>query len=98
MPGWVHHVEGGKDLDDVLQDANDPAAALLEAKRLLRPEGRLLLLAAVGDSDISELRVRFAEWATAASLRLASPRAIPSNDPAWLLAIATVADRVPAAA
>lgn len=76
-------------LDDVLTTATDPAAALTEAQRLLRPDGRLLLLASVGDTDIDQLRGDLARWAAAAKLRLAPPRAIPSRRPAWLLAVAT---------
>ena len=80
-------------IDDVLGAAEDPAAALLEAKRLLSDGGRVLLLASVGDASISDLRSQFAVWAAAANLRLASPRSIPANNPDWLLAVATVADR-----
>ncbi len=80
-------------LDDVFGDANDPAAALLEAKRLLSDGGRVLLLASAGNSDITALRSQFAEWAAAASLRLSAPRSIPANNPDWLLAVATIADR-----
>jgi len=85
-------------LDDVLGDAKDPAAALLEAKRLVRAGGRVLLLAAVHSVDVSALREQFAELAASAKLRLASPRAVPANDPAWLLAVATSTDRASAAA
>jgi ArsR family transcriptional regulator len=80
-------------LDDVLADAEDPAAAFAEAKRLLSEGGRVLVLASVGDSDITVLRAQFAEWAAAASLRLSAPRPIPANNPDWLLAVATIADR-----
>jgi ArsR family transcriptional regulator len=79
-------------LDDVLGDASDPTAAIREAKRLLSPGGRMLFLAAVGDADLNELRSQFAAWAGEAGLRLAAPRPIPSNSPAWLLAVATAAD------
>ena len=88
-------------LDDVLGDAKDPAAALLEAKRLLNNGGRVFLLASVGDADISDLRLQFAAWAAAANIRIAPPKLIPANNPAWLLAVATIADRslhAPAAA
>ena len=85
-------------LDDVLTSADDPAAALAEALRLLRPGGRLLLLASTSKTDVDELRDKLARWAAAANLRLASPRAIPSNNPGWLLAVATPADRASAAA
>ncbi len=80
-------------LDDVLSDAKDPAAVFAEAKRLLSDDGRALVLASVGDSDISALRSQFAAWAAAADLRLSTPRSIPANNPDWLLAVATIADR-----
>jgi SAM-dependent methyltransferase len=85
-------------LDDVLGDAKEPAAALREAKRLVKAGGRVLLLAAVHDDEISELREQFAELAANANLRLASPRPVPSKDPVWLLAVATSTDRASAAA
>jgi SAM-dependent methyltransferase len=85
-------------LDDVLGDAKNPDAALLEAKRLVRAGGRVLLLTAVHSADISELRKQFAELAANANLRLASPKPVPANNPAWLLAVATSTDRASAAA
>ena len=85
-------------LDDVFRDAKDPAAALIEAKRLLSAGGQLLLLASVGDEDVSELRQKFSDWAAAANLRLAPPRSVPNNNPDWLLAVATTADRTSVAA
>lgn len=80
-------------LDDVLSDAKDPAAVFAEAKRLLNDDGRVLVLASVGDSDIAALRSQFAEWAAAASLRLSPPRPIPANNPDWLLAVAMIVHR-----
>lgn len=80
-------------IDDVLSDAKDPAAVFAEAKRLLSDGGRVLVLASVVDSDIAVLRSQFAEWAAAASLRLSAPRPIPSNNPDWLLAVATISGR-----
>ena len=85
-------------LDDVLGSAEDPAAAVKEAKRLLAPGGRLLLLASVAASDIADLSAKLAEWAATANLRLASPRAIPNKNPGWLLAVATTSERASAAA
>jgi len=85
-------------LDDVLGDAKDPTAVLLEAKRLVKAGGRVLLLVAVHSVDISKLREQFAELAASANLRLASPRPVPANNPAWLLAVATSTDRASAAA
>jgi ArsR family transcriptional regulator len=85
-------------LDDVLCDAPDPAAVIQEATRLLNPGGRMLFLAAAGDADLKDLRVKFAAWAASAGLRLAPPRPIPTHQPAWLLAVATTADRKSVAA
>jgi ArsR family transcriptional regulator len=85
-------------LDDVLVDASDPAAAIEEAMRLLSPRGRIVLLASVADNNIDTLRKQLGCWAAAANLRLAQPRSIPNNSPAWLLAVATPANRVSAAA
>jgi ArsR family transcriptional regulator len=85
-------------LDDVLKGASDPAAVIREARRLLSPGGRMLFLAAVDDVDLKELRAIFAKWAAQAGLRLAPPRPIPSNHPAWLLAVATTTDNKSAAA
>ena len=84
-------------LDDVLTNAKDPAAALREAGRLLNPRGQLLLLASVGDSDVANLKSEFRAWATAAKIRLATPRMVPAINPSWLLAVATITDRASAA-
>jgi ArsR family transcriptional regulator len=84
-------------LDDVLTNAKDPAAALREAGRLLNPRGQLLLLASVGDSDVANLKSEFRAWATAAKIRLATPRMVPAINPGWLLAVATITDRASAA-
>jgi SAM-dependent methyltransferase len=85
-------------LDDVLGSAADPAAALREARRLLKPAGRLLLLASV-DAGIAETtRSAFLRHARAAGLRLSAPRALPSASPRWLLAVATHAGESSAAA
>jgi ArsR family transcriptional regulator len=81
-------------LDDVLGDAKDAVAAVFEAKRLLKAGGRLLLLAAVQNVDVLAKRKQFAELAASAKLRLASPRPVPANNPAWLLAVATSTDGV----
>jgi SAM-dependent methyltransferase len=85
-------------LDDVLGNAKEPAAALLEAKRVLKAGGRLLLLEAIHNDEEFELREQFAELAASANLRLASPKPVPAKNPAWLLAVATRTDRESAAA
>ena len=78
-------------LDDVLATAARPVAALREASRLLRPGGRLLLLTAVDNGNVDELRQSLAEWGQKAELRLARPRIATPKDPRWLLAVATSA-------
>ncbi len=85
-------------LDDVLRGANDPARALGEALRLLRPGGRILLLAAVAGGGVDELCTEFSALCAATGLRLAPPRAIPEFSPTWLLAVATRAGAATVAA
>ena len=85
-------------LDDVLTNAKDPVATLREARRLLNSRGQLLLLASVGDSDVADLKSEFRVWSAAAKIRLATPRMVPAINPGWLLAVATITDRVSAAA
>ena len=85
-------------LDDVLLADKQPTKAIDEALRLLRAGGRLLLLAAVDEERVVDLRNNFAEWAAATGLRLSKPRSIPAMNPRWLLAVATPADGVSAAA
>jgi SAM-dependent methyltransferase len=85
-------------LDDVLGDAKDPAAAVAEAKRVLRSDGHLLILSSVADTGIDEHKKQIAAWAAAGGLRLAAPRAVPNKNPSWLLAVATLAENSSAAA
>lgn len=85
-------------LDDVLLNADEPSAAVAEAKRVMSSDGRLILLASVDDQDLADIRQKFSNWAASAGLRLAAPRAVPSKQSSWLLAVATTADRAIAAA
>ena len=85
-------------LDDVLREAEYPEKALAEAQRLLRPGGRILLLAAISGTGAAELGRQYSAYAAATGLRLAPPRAIPDKSPSWLLAVATPADSASAAA
>jgi ArsR family transcriptional regulator len=85
-------------LDDVLADADEPLLAMCEASRLLKTNGRLLLLSAVDGRDPERLGAEFANWCRAAGLRLAAPRQIPRKQPRWLLAVATRAGAESAAA
>lgn len=76
-------------LDEVLDGADDPAAALVEARRLLRPGGRLLLLVRCDTSMSRSLEEKLSALSVDAGLRLARPRQIPAKNPDWLLAVAT---------
>ncbi len=76
-------------LDDVLDDTERPEQALAEALRLLRKDGRILLLASVADTNVNEITDRYTRWAASTGLRLAKPRSIPQTAPDWLLAVAT---------
>jgi DNA-binding transcriptional ArsR family regulator len=85
-------------LDDVLGTAERPVDALREACRLLKDGGRLILLAAVDVETAGSLEAQFADWCRSAGVRMAAPRLIPRKDPRWMLAVATQAERRPAAA
>ena len=79
-------------LDDVVADAKRPVRALTEARRVLKPTGRLIVLMAVGERSPAELQTQLAEWSRAACLRLAPARLAPKNNPDWLLSVATASD------
>ena len=76
-------------LDDVLATAELPAGAVAEARRLLRPGGRLLFLSSCGERGSTGRGEQFAGLCADAGLRLAQPRLIPARNPLWLLAVAT---------
>ena len=76
-------------LDDVLATAEQPADAVAEASRLLRPGGRLLFLSRCNATNKDSLREQLVQLCAGGSLRLAPPRHIPARDPKWLLAVAT---------
>ena len=77
-------------IDDVLAGARDPVRALVEARRLLRPNGRLFILESVLTRSPAEIQARLAQWSSEAGLRLAPPRLAPVKNPAWLVSVATV--------
>jgi ArsR family transcriptional regulator len=85
-------------LDDVLFDAERPEDAIAEAVRILRPGGRLLLLAATGEPEFGAHAERLAKWCAHSDLRLSRARPIPAKQPEWLLAVATKNDAATAAA
>lgn len=88
-------------LDDVLGAAKDPAAVVAEAKRVLAPGGRLLVLSSLTDVVVEQhqkLLAAWAAWAAGVGMRLAPPRFVPNKNPSWLLAVATLAESNSAAA
>jgi ArsR family transcriptional regulator len=85
-------------LDDVLFGADRPIDAIAEAVRILRPGGRLLLLAATGPEELPNRAAQLASWCADSNLRLAPARPIPAKQPEWLLAVATKHDAATEAA
>jgi len=85
-------------VDDVLPGAERPIDVLIEAQRVIRVGGRVLLLCDCRDIDARDLVARLANWCREASLRLSPPRAIPAKQARWLLAVATRAEASTAAA
>jgi len=85
-------------LDDVLSGAERPMVAIAEARRVLKPAGRLLLLSQADERDTAQFERQMAVWCGAAGLRLASPRRIPAKNPRWLLAVASPVGHASAAA
>ncbi len=76
-------------IDDVLAAARKPVLALKEARRLLRPGGRLFVLESVLKRPSAEIQRSLAEWSKEAGLRLAPARFAPKKNPVWLVSVAT---------
>jgi len=85
-------------IDDVLADARYPVRALREARRLLRPGGRLFVLESVLKRSSADIQQSLASWSKAANLRLAPARFAPEKNPAWLVSVATATNSGTAAA
>jgi len=85
-------------IDDVLADARHPIRALKEARRLLRPGGRLFVLESVLKRSSADIQQSLANWSKEADLRLAPARFAPKKNPAWLVSVATAAGSRTAAA
>ena len=80
-------------IDDVLVDAQKPVRALAEARRLLRPGGRLFVLESVLKRSSTRIQDALATWSMEAGLRLAPARFVPQNNPAWIVSVATAAEK-----
>jgi len=85
-------------LDEILASAEFPVRVLLEAKRLLKPNGRLLALLHVAHLPTAEIQQQLARWSAAAGLRLTPPRLVPKINPNWLMSVATTANGATVAA
>jgi ArsR family transcriptional regulator len=85
-------------IDDVLADARDPVRALVEARRLLRPGGRLFVLESVLKRSSADIQESLANWSKHAGLRLTPARFAPKKDPVWLVSVATALGNRTAAA
>jgi ArsR family transcriptional regulator len=85
-------------LDDTLSAAEEPVAALREARRMLREGGRLVILASTANASAANVKRGLADWCAEAELRLAPARLVPQSDPLWLLAVALPAQSSSAAA
>ena len=84
-------------IDDVLVDARKPVRALEEARRLLKPGGRLFVLESMQKRTSRDIQESLADWSRQAGLRLAPGRLVPTKNPVWLVSVATAADEVRAA-
>lgn len=77
-------------VDDVLSEAKNPAGVISEAARILAPGGRIIFIAAVDSNSAAAMSSQLASLAASTHLRLAQPRQVPSKNPSWLLAVASV--------
>jgi ubiquinone/menaquinone biosynthesis C-methylase UbiE len=80
-------------LDEILVNADHPVRVLLEAKRVLKPNGRLFVLLNIADLPTDEIKRQLAQWSAAAGLRLAPSRLVPKSEPRWLMSVATATDK-----
>lgn len=78
-------------LDDVLGNAERPAAAIGEARRLLRPTGRLVVVDRLDTPSQHRVPDELADWCRDAGLRLAPPRSVAGSPRVWFMAVATPA-------
>ena len=85
-------------LDDVLADAARPVDAIVEAERMIKDGGRLIVVSRLGRETDDDLISLLPRWCADASLRLSTPKLIPVNKPRWLVAVATRTEQATAAA
>ena len=84
--GLASYPYDGDTVEQLFEKADD---ALLEAKRLLKPNGRLFVLLDLASEQPTKIQQYLADWGVAAGLRLAPSRFVPKSNPKWLLSVAT---------
>ena len=84
-------------LDDVLADAEEPLRVFAEARRVLRPQGRIIVLHSIEGKDADREQDTLARLAAKSGVRLSPPRRLPAREPRWLLSVAIPAGRREAA-
>ena len=84
-------------LDDVLADAEEPLRVFAEARRVLRPQGRIIVLHSIYGKDADREQDTLARLAVKSGVRLSPPRRLPAREPRWLLSVAIPAGRREAA-
>lgn len=75
-------------LDDVLGDADEPLAALGEARRVLRPGGRLVVLARADGEARHDVAAGLAGWCAETGLMVGAPRRLAGAASNWFMAVA----------
>lgn len=75
-------------LDDVLGDADEPLAALGEARRVLRPGGRLVVLARADGEARHDVVAGLAGWCSQTGLMVGAPRRLAGAASNWVMAVA----------
>ncbi len=79
-------------LDEVLVDAERPVDVLGEARRQLKPAGRLFVVQSISAASAGRIQKSIAAWSATAGLRIAPARLVPKKNPRWLLSVATLAN------
>jgi len=72
----------------VLGGADEPLAALGEARRVLKPGGRLIVLARADGEPRHDVVAGLAGWCAAAGLRVGTPRRLAGTASDWFMAVA----------
>lgn len=80
-------------LDEVLVPSAEPGRVVAEASRVLAPGGRVLLIEPLQAEAAEDKARQIARLAAGAGLALGRPRPVPATEPAWLVSVATAAEK-----